>query len=62
MLNLKLNKEESKAIYTLLDNAHKICNSTCVYPEMVKSKKNCDECPFTLTVEKLIERINEEKN
>lgn len=60
MLNLKLNKEETRAIETLLDNAYKICRCGCVYPEMSRSRKSCDECPFTLTVEKLIERINEE--
>ena len=60
MLKLKLNKEETRVIGILLDNAHKVCRCGCVYPEMSRSRKSCDECPFTLTVEKLIERINEE--
>ena len=62
MLKLKLNKEETRAIGILLDNAHEVCRCGCVYSEMSRSRKSCDECHFTLTVEKLIERINEENN
>lgn len=62
MFKLELNEEELRAIETSLDNAYQVCSCGCVYPEMTNSPKECDECSFVLTVDKLLQRIYELKD
>lgn len=62
MFKLELNEEELRAIETSLDNAYQICSCGCVYPEMQISKKECDECLFVLTVDKILKKIYEQKD
>lgn len=57
MLKLKLNKNETRALKEAL-NCVEICSSGCVYEEMTKSKKDCDECKFTHAINSILDQIS----
>lgn len=57
MKEIKLSKNEIRALKELLET--NACESGCVYNEMVKSRKDCDECNFTKAVQSIMNKINE---
>ena len=56
MMNILLNKNEERAFSELLWGIS-ACSSGCYYEEMEKSKKDCDECPFTEAIWSLREKV-----
>lgn len=52
---VRFTKEELRALQEIL--LANPCNSGCVYEEMEKSKKNCNECEFTKSINSIINKI-----
>ena len=59
MKTLKITAKEERALRELLNNSFKCCNSGCVYSEMQNSRKNCEECNFTLSINSILDKIGE---
>ena len=56
MITLKLTTIEEKALIELIANSNP-CSSGCVYPHMQISKKDCDECEFTKSINSISEKL-----
>lgn len=54
----KFTKGEIRALEGLL-YSNNACNSGCIYPEMEKSKKDCDECKFTEDINSILNKIED---
>lgn len=59
MKTIKLTNKELRALSSALYGSHKCCASGCVYPEMQRSRKDCDECEFTLSIHSIIAKIED---
>ncbi len=55
-MNISLNENEERALSEILWSVS-ACSSGCCYEEMEKSKKDCDECPFTEAIWSLREKV-----
>jgi len=59
-INLKLTKNEYRALLEIIDGAYYLCHNGCVYEEMQSKNKDCDECPYTMarhSLENIFEQI-----
>jgi len=59
-INLKLTKNEYRALLEIIDGAYYLCKSGCVYEEMQKKNIDCDKCPYTIarySLEGMFEQI-----
>ena len=59
-INLKLTKNEYRALLEIIDGAYYLCKSGCVYEEMQKKNTDCDKCPYTIarySLEEIFEQI-----
>lgn len=56
MNKLDFTKKEIKALRELIGNS-RACSCGCVYTEMEKSKKDCDECEFTQSINSISDKI-----
>lgn len=55
MKTIKLTASEIRAIDCFLQSNP--CSSGCVYPEMSKSKKSCDECKLNKDKYSIMEKL-----
>lgn len=55
-LLVDITSSERRALLTLL-NFGKTCDAGCIYEEMSKSTKQCDECEFEINKKRLIEKL-----
>jgi len=55
-MNISLTENEERALSEILWSIS-ACIGGCCYEEMEKSKKNCDECPFTEAIWSLRKKI-----
>lgn len=56
MKTVKLTASEIRSIELFL--SANPCMSGCAYPEMQKSKKDCDECKLTKDMHSILEKLN----
>jgi hypothetical protein len=54
---IKFTNNKLKALQELVNYSHTVCNSGCVYPKMINSKKDCYDCEFTKSVESIDNKI-----
>ena len=47
-INLKLNKNEYRALIAMIDNGYGVCQGGCAFGEMQKKNADCDKCPYTI--------------
>lgn len=47
-INLKLNKNEFRALQEMIDYSYYVCQSGCAYEEMQAKNIECDKCPYTI--------------
>ena len=58
MKTIKFTSKELRALeYLITTNP---CSSGCVYKEMERSKKDCDECEFTKHQQSIIDKVSNE--
>jgi hypothetical protein len=54
---LKLTSKEEKALIELITNSNP-CSSGCVYENMQDSKKDCDECEYTESINSISNKLD----
>lgn len=47
-INLKLTKNEYRALLEMIDGGYYVCRSSCIYEEMQEKNIECDKCPYTI--------------
>jgi hypothetical protein len=60
MKTLKLTSKEEKALIELIANSN-TCRNGCVYENMQNSKKDCDECEFTGSIDSISNKLEGEE-
>jgi Holliday junction resolvase RusA-like endonuclease len=57
MKTIQLSKNEERALKALLMRSRVACSSGCAFPEMQKSKKDCDKCNYPKAIEDVMEKL-----
>ena len=47
-INLKLTKNEYRALSEMITHGYYVCQSGCIYEEMQEKDIECDKCPYTI--------------
>ena len=56
-INLKLTKNEHRALLEIMDHGYYVCQSGCAYEEMQSKSTGCDSCPYTIARNSLEDMI-----
>jgi len=54
---IELSEVEVRALKALLIRSDAACSSTCAFPEMKKSKKDCDRCDYPEAIGNIEEKL-----
>lgn len=50
-------EKELRALKEVVFYGYLICSDGCVYPQMQNSKKDCDECEFTININNILGKL-----
>lgn len=56
MIMLQFTNKELKALNELIQNGNPCC-SGCIYPKMQNSKKDCNECEYTKSINSIVNKL-----
>lgn len=47
-INLKITKNEYRALIAMIDYGYNVCQGGCAFLEMQDKNAECDKCPYTI--------------